>query len=69
MPINDLLYVFKDSLYKFAIIFGGLLIIYGILWLLVELGIIPLILINVFPQIVIILLGIIIIYVAYTKRI
>jgi len=61
------LYDFKDLLYKFALLFGVLVIIYGILWLLAELGIIPTIFFAIFPQIVLILFGIFIVYVAYTK--
>ena len=69
MPIpNGLFFDFKDTLYKMALLFGALLIIYGILWLFVELGFIPLILLAIFPQIILILVGIFIIYVAYNKK-
>ena len=62
------LYDFKDLLYKLAILFGALLVIYGVLWLLAELHIIPGIIFAVFPQIVLILIGIFIMYVAFSKR-
>ena len=69
MPIpNGLFFDFKDTLYKMAFLFGALLIIYGILWILVELGIIPLLMLAIFPQIILILVGIFIIYVAYTRK-
>ena len=64
MPFPDL----KDILYKVAILFGILIVIYGILWLLVTLGVIPALVAAVFPQIVLILVGIFIIYVAYSRR-
>lgn len=64
MPIYD----FKDLLYKIAILFGALIVFYGILWLLAELKIIPVIFFAIFPQIVLILIGIFIIFVAYSKR-
>ena len=69
MPIpNGLFFDFKDTLYRMALLFGALLIIYGILWLLVELSVIPLIVLAIFPQIILILIGIFIIYVAYNKK-
>ena len=64
MPIPDL----RDIGYKIAILFGALIVIYGVLWLLVNLGLIPALVAAIFPQIVLILIGIFIIYVAYTKR-
>ena len=64
MPLYD----FKDLLYKLAILFGALLVIYGVLWLLAELKVIPTIFFAIFPQIVLILVGIFIIYYAYSKR-
>lgn len=69
MPIpNGMFFDFKDTLYKMVLLFGVLLILYGILWLLVELSIIPLIVLAIFPQIVLILIGISIIYIAYSKK-
>ena len=64
MPLPDL----RDILYKVAILFGVLIVIYGVLWLLVTLGVIPALVAAVFPQIVLILVGIFIIYVAYSRR-
>ena len=64
MPFPDL----RDIAYKVAILFGVLIIIYGVLWLLVTLGVIPALVAAVFPQIVLILVGIFIIYVAYSRR-
>lgn len=61
-------YNLKELGYKIAILFGALLVIYGVLWLLAELKIIPVIFFAIFPQIVLILIGIFIIYYAYSKR-
>lgn len=64
MPLYD----FKDLAFKIAILFGALIVIYGVLWLLAELKIIPVIFFAIFPQIVLILVGLFIIYFAYSKR-
>lgn len=64
MPFYDL----KDILYKVAILFGALIVIYGVLWLLVTLGVIPALAAAVFPQIVLILVGIFIIYTAVSRK-
>ena len=64
MPFPDL----RDIGYKVAILFGALIVIYGVLWLLAELKVIPTIFFAIFPQIVLILVGIFIIYYAYSKR-
>lgn len=58
----------KDMLYKIAIIFGALIVIYGVLWLLVTLGLIPALIAALFPQIVIIIIGLFIIYAAIERR-
>lgn len=58
----------RDIGYKVAILFGALIVIYGVLWLLAELKVIPAIFFAIFPQIVLILVGIFIIYYAYSKR-
>jgi hypothetical protein len=64
MPFYDL----KEMGYKVAMIFGALIVIYGVLWLLAELGVIPAIAFAIFPQIVLILIGIFIIYVAFDHK-
>jgi len=64
MPIPDL----RDIGYKIAILFGAIIVIYGVLWLLVNLGVIPALVAAIFPQIVLILIGLFIIYVAFSKR-
>lgn len=64
LPLYDL----KDIAYKVAILFGALIIIYGVLWLLVTLGVIPALAAAVFPQIVLILIGIFIIYTAVSRK-
>ena len=58
----------RDILYKVAIVFGGLIVFYGVLWLLVTLGIIPAIIAAVFPQVVLIIIGLFIIYIAFSRK-
>lgn len=58
----------RDLTYKIAIVFGIIIVIYGVLWLLVNLGIIPAIIAAVFPQIVMIIIGLFIIYTAIDRR-
>ena len=58
----------RDLTYKIAIVFGIIIVIYGVLWLLVNLGLIPAIIAAVFPQIVMIIIGLFIIYTAIDRR-
>ena len=58
----------RDLTYKIAIVFGAIIVIYGVLWLLVNLGLIPAIIAAVFPQIVLIIIGLFIIYTAVDRR-
>lgn len=59
---------FREILYKVAILFGALIVVYGVLWLLVTLGIIPALVAAIFPQIVLIIVGLFIIYVAFNRK-
>ncbi|MGN0177719.1 MAG: hypothetical protein ACI389_07805 [Methanobrevibacter sp.] len=69
MPIGaGIPFDLKDMSYKIAIIFGVLIVIYGVLWLLVELNMIPALFFVIFPQIVLILIGIAIIYFAVDRK-
>ena len=67
MPMFDIPDI-RDLIYKIAIVFGIIIVIYGVLWLLVNLGLIPAIVAAIFPQIVLILIGLFIIYVAYDRK-
>ena len=58
----------RDIGYKIAMLVGALIVIYGVLWLLASLGIIPALVAAIFSQIVLILIGIFIIYIAYSRR-
>ena len=58
----------RELLYKIAIVFGAIIVIYGVLWLLVNLGVIPALIAAVFPQIVLIIIGLFIIYTAIERR-
>lgn len=69
MPIPGLdEYTIRSYITKFALLFGILLIIYALLWMLAELKIIPAILFAIFPQIVLLLIGIFIVYMALSKH-
>ena len=58
----------KDLLYKIILIFGVIIVIYGVLWLLVTLGLIPALVAALFPQVVIIIIGLFIIYTAWFQQ-
>ena len=69
MPIPGAIpFDLKEMGYTIAFVFGALIIIYGVLWLLAVLKIIPPILFAIFPQIVLIIIGIAIIYFAYDRK-
>ncbi|MDO5849055.1 MAG: hypothetical protein Q4P18_05945 [Methanobrevibacter sp.] len=53
---------------KVSFLIGALIIIYAVLWILAVLKIIPAIIYALFPQVVLLCIGIFIIYVAYTKK-
>jgi vacuolar-type H+-ATPase subunit I/STV1 len=67
MPMFDIPDI-RDLLYKIAIVFGAIIVIYGVLWLLVNLGIIPAIIAAIFPQLVLIIIGLFIIYTAIDRK-
>lgn len=67
MPMFDIPDM-RELLYKIAIVFGAIIVIYGVLWLLVNLGVIPALIAAVFPQIVLIIIGLFIIYTAIERR-
>ena len=67
MPLFDIPDI-RDLTYKIAIVFGAIIIIYGVLWLLVNLGVIPAIIAAVFPPIVLIIIGLFIIYTVVDRR-
>ncbi len=69
MPIpSGIPYDFREMANKIAMLIGALIIIYAVLWIFAELKLIPVILFAIFPQIVILLIGIFIVYIAYSKR-
>ena len=61
-------YDLRELGYKAAFIFGALIVVYGVLWLLAELGFIPAIIFAIFPQIVLIIIGIFIMYTAFEQK-
>ena len=58
----------KKLLIKVAIVVGVIIVMYGILWLLAILNLIPPIIASLFPQVVIIIIGLFIIYTAINKK-
>lgn len=69
MPIpGGIPYDFKEIANKIAMLMGILIIIYALLWILAELKLIPVVLFAIFPQIVLFLIGIFIVYIAYSRR-
>ncbi|WP_178647559.1 hypothetical protein [uncultured Methanobrevibacter sp.] len=63
MPFN-----IRELLIKFSFLVGFLIIIYALLWILAELKVIPAIIYAIFPQIVLLFIGIFIVYMAYTRK-
>lgn len=69
MPIpNGMPMDFKDTLNKVIMLFGIIIIIYAILWILAKLNLIPSIIFGIFPQIVLLLVGVFIFYYAWNSR-
>ncbi|WP_409200860.1 hypothetical protein [Methanobrevibacter sp. DSM 116169] len=54
----------RDSLNKIAMLLGVLIIIYAVLWILLKLDLIPMLVFSIFPQIVLLLIGIFIFAIA-----
>ena len=69
MSILDAIpYDYKEKLNKVIILIGALIIIYAVLWILAELKLIPVIIFALFPQIVLLCIGIFIVYMAVSKK-
>lgn len=58
----------KDTLNKCLFLVGAFIIIYAILWILAELHLIPAIIFMIFPQLVLLAIGVFIVYMAYSRR-
>ncbi len=56
---------YRELLTKIGMLVGALIIIYAILWILAELKLIPVIIFALFPQVVLLLVGIFVFYQAY----
>ena len=61
-------YELKELFFKIAILFGAVIVVYGVLWLLANLKIIPAIIASIFPQIVIIIIELFIIKTEIDKK-
>ena len=58
----------RDTLNKCLFLVGAFIIIYAILWILAELHLILAIIFMIFPQLVLLAIGIFIVYMAYSRR-
>ena len=69
MPIpSGIPYDFREIANKMAMLLGILIVVYALLWILAELKLIPVVLFAIFPHIVLLLIGIFIVYIAYSRR-
>jgi hypothetical protein len=69
MPIPmGILFDLRNIFYKIAILFGVLIVVYAVLWILAELNLIPSVFFAIFPQILLLLIGIFIIYLGISSR-
>lgn len=69
MPMpSGIPYDFREIANKMAMLLGILIVVYALLWILAELKLIPVVLFAIFPQIVLLLIGIFIVYIAYSRR-
>ncbi len=59
---------YREKFNKVLILIGALIIIYAVLWIAAELKVIPVIIFAIFPQIVLLCIGIFIVYMAYTNK-
>ena len=57
----------RDTLNKCLFLVGAFIIIYAILWILAELHLIPAIIFMIFPQLVLLAIGIFIVYMDYSR--
>lgn len=58
---------YESLLIKIGMLLGIVIIIYAVLWILAELNLIPVVLFAIFPQIILLLVGIFIFYQAYNR--
>ncbi|MDR2624149.1 MAG: hypothetical protein LBC39_06255 [Methanobrevibacter sp.] len=58
IPINDI----KRKISKTGIFVGILIILFALTWIAVELGLIPKVILNLWPQIILLIVGIFILY-------
>lgn len=68
IPGGAIPYEYKKMLNKFLMLIGLIIVIYAVLWILAKIGLIPIILFSIFPQIVLLLIGAFIFYQAWSRR-
>lgn len=64
---GSILFDYKSILTKIGMLIGAIIIIYAILWILAELKLIPFIAFALFPQVILLLIGIFVFYQAYSN--
>ncbi|MCR5027550.1 MAG: hypothetical protein K6A34_08965 [Methanobrevibacter sp.] len=58
----------RDIFNKSLLFLGIIIIIYALIWILAKLNIIPPIVYSIFPQLVLLLIGILLVYLALSKK-
>lgn len=65
---NNIPFDYRDVFIKIILFLGIVIIIYSIVWILVILNLIPAVVYTLFPQIILLLIGIFLVYFAVSKR-
>lgn len=69
MPIpGQMPFDINDLLVKSGFVLGFIIILYALIWMLAELHLIPAVVYMIFPQIVLLCIGIFIVYIAYKNK-
>ncbi|WP_295721398.1 hypothetical protein [uncultured Methanobrevibacter sp.] len=61
-------YEFERKLYRILLITGIFIVIYALIWILVGLHIIPSLVLTLFPPVLLLMIGMYVIYISYSRR-
>lgn len=61
-------YEVERKLYEVLLIMGIFIVVYALIWIFVGLGIIPSLLLTLFPPVLLLVVGIYVIYISYSRR-
>ncbi len=61
-------YEVERKLYEVLLIMGIFIVVYALIWIFVGLGIIPSLLLTLFPPALLLVVGIYVIYISYSRR-